>query len=540
MRKFYLVIAGFIISFAAMAQEGSLIWQKCYGGSGADSARSIANTADGGYFIAGVTYSNDGNVTGNHNPTGNFSDVWVIKVNQSGGLVWQKTFGGSFQDQANSVFATNDGGAVIAGWTSSNDGDVTGLHGTAGAAADFWVIKIDASGALQWQKTFGGTGNDYAQSIQQTSDGGFIVAGSTFSNDGDVSGNHGSADFWVIKLNSAGALTWQKCFGGTAEDDAASVVQTNDGGYAVTGTTLSSDGNVTRGVLLSNSVADYWLIKLDGTGTLTWQNCFGGSHPSTATAVVQTTDNAYAMSGYTYANDENVSVNYGGSSGSTADNWLVKGGNTNGIMQWQNCWGGSLNDFAQNIKQTRDGHLIITGASTSTNGLISGNHGTQDLWTYEIKANGYPPAYWYGSFGGSANDAGFDVTESTDSDFVEVGTTNSTDGQVSGNHGSYDFWVIKIQSHEGAPGTAIDEVSSESGSMSVYPNPSHNFTTISVSDNLVGSWLELTDAIGKNISRQQITNSKFRVETGSLAKGVYLVRVAENGTSGLVKKLVIE
>ncbi|MBM7560374.1 Ig-like domain-containing protein [Marinitoga litoralis] len=235
-------------------------WQKTFGGSDLDSAHSIEQTTDGGFIVAGYTKSNDGDVTGNH---GLYSyDYWIIKLDENGNLEWQKTFGGSDSDSAHSIEQTTDGGFIVAGYTKSNDGDVTGNHG----GADYWIIKLDSNGNLEWQKTFGGSNWDYAQSIEQTTDGGFIVAGYTWSNDGDVTGNHGlySYDYWIIKLDENGNLEWQKTFGGSDSDSAHSIEQTTDGGFIVAGSTRSYDGDVTG----DKGDYDYWIIKLDESGNL--------------------------------------------------------------------------------------------------------------------------------------------------------------------------------------------------------------------------------------------------------------------------------
>ena len=544
MRKMYLVFAFAIISLTSMAQAGTLLWSRCFGGSGNDSARSVANTADGGFFVAGVTYSNDGNVTGNHNPTGNFSDAWVIKVNATGNLVWEKAFGGSFTDQANSICATSDGGAVIAGWTNSNDGDVSGLHGTAGGAADFWVFKIDNTGALQWQKTFGGSRNDYANSVKQTRDGGFIVVGNTYSNDSDVAGNHdnsgATADVWAVKLDASGTLVWEKNYGGSLQDEANCVIQSADDDYVIVGSSWSNNGDVSRGSFIPvNSNPDYWTLKIDSVGGVVWQGCQGGSLSSEAYSVVQTSATAFFVLGYTDANDYNVSGNFGGSSG-TADNWLINV--SSGNMNWQNTYGGTKNEFGHGMILLRNGHMVATGATNSNNpGTVSGQHdasgNTFDLWTYETKSSGYPPSYWQNAFGGSTNDGGYDLVETVDSDVVEVGYASSTDGNISANHGGSDFWVLKVQTETGVHSPAgINEVTGNEVFFALYPNPSHGYTTINVSDNLVGSWLEVSDAVGRVISRQQIDNAKSNLQTGGFARGIYLVRVGES----MVKKLVVE
>ena len=181
------------INNKSQAQAPAIQWQKCLGGPDGDAAYSIQQTNDGGFIVAGVTSSNDGHVWGNHGG----SDAWVVKLDSSMFIHMQKCLGGTGADFAYSIKQTSDGGFIVAGFTMSNDGDVSGNHGW----NDAWVVKLNSSGDIEWQKCLGGTDYDDAKSIQQTSDGGFIVAGGTWSNDGDMSGNHGGSDAWVVKLN---------------------------------------------------------------------------------------------------------------------------------------------------------------------------------------------------------------------------------------------------------------------------------------------------------------------------------------------------
>ncbi|NLY22597.1 MAG: T9SS type A sorting domain-containing protein [Bacteroidales bacterium] len=234
----------------SLAQAPTIEWQKCLGGSNDDWAYSIQQTSDGGYIVAGETWSNDGDVSGNHGG----GDYWVVKLNSSGDILWQICLGGTNVDVAYSIQQTSDEGFIVAGYTCSNEGDVSGNHGN----SDYWVVKLNSSGTIEWQKCLGGTDGDYANSIQQTSDGGFIVAGQTYSNDGDVSGNHGGSDAWVVKLNSSGNILWQKCLGGTGWDWENSIQQTSDGGFIVAGYTNSNDGDVSG----NHGSKDYWVVKL--------------------------------------------------------------------------------------------------------------------------------------------------------------------------------------------------------------------------------------------------------------------------------------
>ena len=188
-----LVFLALFSSYNLSAQAVTIEWQRSLGGSWHDDAYSIQQTADGGYIVAGDSYSNDGDVTGNHG--GN--DYWIVKLDASANITWQRALGGSNSDGALSIQQTTDGGYIVAGYSESNDGDVTGNHG---GPTDYWVVKLDASGNITWQKSLGGSNNEGAFSIQQTSDGGYIVAGNSGSNDGDITGNHGDRDYWVVKL----------------------------------------------------------------------------------------------------------------------------------------------------------------------------------------------------------------------------------------------------------------------------------------------------------------------------------------------------
>ncbi|MCD6097265.1 T9SS type A sorting domain-containing protein [bacterium] len=193
MRKGVFVVFVLFLFAGAVFAQPTIQWQKCLGGSGYDYAYSIQQTDDGGFIVAGYSNSNDGDVSGNHGER----DYWVVKLNSAGDLVWQKSLGGSSWDEAWSIQQTSDGGFIVAGYSESNDGDVSGHHG----GYDYWVVKLDSAGDIVWQKCLGGSYWDYAYSIQQTFDGGYIVAGESRSNNGDVSGNHGWGDYWVVKLS---------------------------------------------------------------------------------------------------------------------------------------------------------------------------------------------------------------------------------------------------------------------------------------------------------------------------------------------------
>jgi hypothetical protein len=351
--------------------SGDILWQRCLGGTDDDYAYSIQQTSDGGFIVAGQTYSNDGDVSGNHG----YDDAWVVKLNSSGDIEWQKCLGGTDDDYAYSIQQTSDGGFIVTGYTESNDGDVSGNHSNWGWD-DAWVVKLNSSGDIEWQKCLGGTNDDRAYSIQQTSNGGFIVAGYTYSNDGDVSGNHGYWDTWVVKLNSSGDIEWQKCLGGTSDDYANSIQQTSDGGFIVAGRTNSNDGDVSAN---HGGYSDAWIVKLNSSGDIEWQKCLGGTSDDYANSIQQTSDSGFIVAGYTSSNDGDVAGNHGVYS----DAWVVKL-NSSGDIEWQKCLGGTSGDYANSIQQTSDSGFIVVGYTFSNDYDVSENHGYDDAWVVKL------------------------------------------------------------------------------------------------------------------------------------------------------------
>lgn len=353
--------------------SGEIVWNKILGGSSLERVFKAKQTSDGGYIICGFTYSNDGDITFNYGS----QDAWVVKLDATGNLVWQKTYGGTSTETAYDVLETSDG-YIVSCETYSNNGNVTGNHGT----TDAWLIKINASGTLVWQKTYGGSGFDNAVNIQYTSDGGYVFAGITNSNNGDVSGNHSttSFDYWVVKISSTGTLLWQKCFGGSSNDEATSIEQTTDGGYIVSGYTSSSNGDVNQ----FYGSKDYWILKLNSNGTIQWKKTYGGSLEDYAYKIRQTTDGGFIVTGYTGSNDFDVIYNHA-TSILTLDIWVLKL-DTSGEITWQKSLGSNGYQDSRDIIQTSDGGFIVSGNTGGNNsGDVSGYlGGNLDYWIVKL------------------------------------------------------------------------------------------------------------------------------------------------------------
>ena len=343
-----------------------LEWQKSLGGSLDESAASIQQTLDGGYIIAGNSKSNDGDVTGNHGDR----DFWVVKITATGVIEWQKSLGGSLDDGATSVQQTLEGGYIIAGYSKSNDGDVTGNHG----GRDFWIVKVTATGVMEWQKSLGGSLDENALSIQQSLDGGYIVAGDTLSNDGDVTGNNGTFDIWIVKLTNSGNLEWEKTLGGPGLEGSNAIQQTSDGDYIVAGYSTSNSGDVSENF----GGIDYWIIKLTNSGLIEWQKSFGGSLSEYPTSIQQTLDGGYIIGGESESNDGNVTENKG-----LKDFWVVKI-TASGTLEWEKSMGGSDLDIQASVLQVSNDDYIVVGNTFSNDGDVSLNKGLSDIWIVKL------------------------------------------------------------------------------------------------------------------------------------------------------------
>ena len=235
-----------------MNSSGTLEWQKCLGGTNDEWLDDLKSTSDGGYILTGQTESNDGDVSGFHG--GGTYDCWVVKLDSSGSIVWQRCLGGTGTDGGGAIQQTSDGGYIVCGWSNSNDGDVSGNHG----GTDIWLVKLDSTGnTVEWQKSIGGSGSDVGVDVYQCSDGGYVIGGYSNSNNGDASVNKGSYDIWVVKTDDGGNVEWEKSIGSTYYDYNTKVYQASDGEYIVGGTAYSGGDKST-----SYGVDDIWIVKL--------------------------------------------------------------------------------------------------------------------------------------------------------------------------------------------------------------------------------------------------------------------------------------
>ena len=329
--------------FFALPTFSQQRWERTYGGASGDYGHSVQQTSDGGYIVAGLTRSFG---------AGNY-DVYLIKTNASGDTLWTRTYGGKNWDQGNSVQQTTDGGYIIVGYTSSFRDTLSD---------DVYLIKTDASGDTLWTKTYGGNFGDEGWSIQQTSDGGYIIAGITSSFGVNT-------DVWLIKTNASGNTLWTRTYGGTSWDLGEDVKQTTDGGYIIAGWTRS----------FGNSDQVY-LVKTNASGDTIWTRTYGGTNQDWGNSVQQTLDGGYIVAGWT------------NSFGNTWQVYLIKT-NALGDTLWTRTYGGAMEEYGYSVHQTTDRGYIVVGVTSSF-----GNN----YQVYLIKTNASGDTLWTRTYGGAA------------------------------------------------------------------------------------------------------------------------------------------
>ena len=286
--------------------SGNILWEKSHGFSGIDQALSIIETSDDGLLISGVLDVSASNGDGNDKPSNKKhagGDYWAIKLNVNGDKEWRRYFGGTFTDTAYDIIETNDNGFLLVGASDSNDVDISNNKGE----YDFWVVKIDDSGTILWEKSYGGTQIDEAKSVLKSTDGNFLIVGDSRSNDTDISNAKGAADVWLIKIANDGKIIWEKSYGGSSFDAGRHISPAQDGGFLIAGSSRSADGDLE----LNQGQNDAWILKVDTNGNLNWQKSIGGSEIDFAYGITQLQDQSIIAVGESYSNNGDVLENKG-------------------------------------------------------------------------------------------------------------------------------------------------------------------------------------------------------------------------------------
>jgi hypothetical protein len=438
----YLILS--LATLSVAAQTPLTDWENTIGGTNADSNSGIIRANDLGFILAGVSQSNNTGDKTELNIGGN--DFWIVKLDSAGIVQWDNTIGSDDNDYLEAILPAPNNEFLLAG---TSYGGITGDKSTTGlGSSDFWLLQLDSSGSILWQKGIGTNGSDGLDCINTTADGGYIIGSSNENNaNGDKSQNNiGGDDFWAVKIDSLGIVEWDKTIGGTLDDIVNDIIQTDDGGYVLAGTSISGiSGDKTETNLGGN---DFWIVKLDASGNLLWQNTIGGNLDDYASAVIEDYDGNIFVSG-----KSNSGISGDKTTGTIGpygyeDVWLIKL-NASGDIIWDKTYGGNNEEFATELYLSPDSSLLMLNMSTSD---ISGNKtensmGSFDYWVLNLSTHG--DILWQNVLGGSQNDTPSGAVIAIDGGWVVSGTSPSgasgdkSEYPVGGSYNN-DYWAIKM------------------------------------------------------------------------------------------------
>jgi hypothetical protein len=500
------------------AQPPGLQWEKSFGGAHLDHAKYMQPTSDSGFVLAGYTRSGDRGISNHGTPEQ--QDGWILRLDKQGKLLWQRTLGGSADDELTFIKQTADGGYITAGFTQSTDGDVTANHGQ----ADLWVIKLTPEGNIQWQQTYGGTGDEVAYAIEPTGDGGYIAAGYTTSADGDVTINYGQQDYWLLKLTADGVITWQRSFGNTGNNIANSIQQTFDGGYIVAGVSICIPGDST----MSNQHAgtDNWVIKMTSSGNVEWEKAYGGSNADVAKGIIQARDSSYLVIGSTSSADGDV---IGIHDAGGLDAWVYCIA-PSGTLKWQRALGGSGIDGARTLVQCRDGGFLIGGSTSSNDGdLINNNLSAADYWLVKLNNNG--TILWNKTLGSTGEDNAAAALETLDGGYIIAGDASLANKDISVHYGGDDLWVAKL---------SLDAITYPGSCEQVrmFPNPCNDRLQINLANGWEKATVILNNTMGQTVLINKQSAASRVLDLATPIRGFYLLTlINDNGEKCTTKVL---
>ncbi|MFH7012401.1 T9SS type A sorting domain-containing protein [Flavobacterium sp. FlaQc-52] len=473
-----------------MDEKGDFEWQKTFGGTGFDLLQSIKSTRDGGFILAGTSSSGNGFQKGED--CKGITDFWVIKLTAAGVQQWQRTLGGSGSDELLCAFQTKDGGYILGGSSSSDPPSLsnTGPMGKALTTTkadlynkseksrgnmDYWVVKLNKDGDIQWQKTYGGQYVDLLRGMEQTSDNGYILAG--YSNSpisGDkIDSEKGLGDYWIIKIDDTGEIQWQKTYGADGDDQPYVIHQTSDEGYILGGNSNSRNPLTPLGGIVSNGT-DYWVLKLDKEGDVLWSRTYDFGKTDFLTSLVINDDKSYLIGGYA----------------------------------------------ATESKQS-----LLTAVASKV-GVNKEKDGINDYIALKIDPKG--EELWSKTVGSGGEDILRKLVETRDGGYIMAGTSNSNSSKdKNSNIGANDFWVVKLKDK-----TKAEKVKA---SIEAMPNPATTYTNVIIGHDFKKGTATLVDISGRTLQNFSISNRTVPVDLSKYSEGIYIVNIKTDVKTESVK-----
>ena len=558
-----------------MKENGDPDWQKSFGGSGSDFLQSIALTSDAGFILAGTSSSNKG-FDKTENSKGE-EDYWIIKLDARGNQEWQKTIGGSGQDKLQIIQQTTDGGYIIGGSSSSisspqpspkekESGKTSPNYGN----LDYWVVKIDSKGTIEWQQTYGGTFVDELRSLEQTIDGGYILGGYSNSptSGNKTDDNKGVGDYWVVKIDKKGVIEWQKTIGGSQDDQLYVVHQTYDRGYILGGNSNSSSSNDKS--RSNTSGTDFWVVKLDVTGKILWQETYDYGKVDILTSLIENEDHTLLLGGFAQgeiADKGKLGIGSKQKTQKGTDDYIALKISESGEVLWDKIVGSDGADILKKVIETRDGGYLMAGTSnpfissgsSSTNAKtgsilnnLQGNNKQADKAKNQVNDAIKEQTT---AANKSINEASKELTNDakkavgiTDNSPLKIGSPmanlggdimnggNGKSGESNGgsggsanekklpssrdkknNYGSADFWIVKLK----------DEAKQEKVKLKLEasPNPTYGFTNVVIGYDFDTGTATVVDLAGRQLQQFEITGPTVPIDLTTYPEGIYVVNI---------------
>ncbi|RYM35596.1 T9SS type A sorting domain-containing protein [Brumimicrobium glaciale] len=522
-----LLLLSFLLAFIANSQTLQITSQYVFGGDYNDLARGgirINNET----IIGGDSYSENSGDKTSANYGG--SDLWILSLDNSNSLEWQKSFGGNSDDLFAKMIGTSDGSVLVGSYSSSGvSGNKTSLNK---GGVDFWIIKMDDIGNEIWQKTYGGSGNEYLSDMIELADGSVLLVGTS---DSPISGNktedtYGLSDYWLVKIDGNGNVLWDKTFGGNDEDGATSIVIDENENIFISGSSKSPISGLKTGA--SYGSYDMWVLMLDTNGNLLWDKTIGGDNGDLSSNLILI-DNQVFVIGYSLSGISGTKTE---PSRGSFDIWMTKL-DQNGNILSDKTYGGNNIEQSYDVKLIPSGELILTGISDSdVSGEVetSSNNNTLDFWVLILDPDDLSIKSQF-KFGGDQNEVSPTILETENNSLLLFGASQS---DVSGDKteptkGQSDFWILELSTDLSTSDFNKEE------SLSIYPNPTSNTFKISNLPLGEGCNLNVLDMMGKSVLQSTVSSLKNTVNVNSLSPGMYTLQMFD-GNKKYTSKLIVE
>ena len=518
-----LVVAFLFTITKGIAQPNKIKWQTCFDKPGDDRIYEILQIDDG--YILTRLYED-----------GDYDQLLITKVSESGDLIWEKEYGGSSDDEGVRMFLTHDGNMMVIGATSSGDGDL--IENPYPGTLNSWLLKLDTEGNIIWSKIFGNNNSNVIEDGCITSDDGALMFGWVTGPGGDVSQYYGDYDMWVVKADKDGNKLWDFTIGTPYLDYGHCVIETSDKGVLLGGSSLlNSGGNIECEP--SWGSLELILFKLDSVGNYQWQKCYGSSSYEMIETMAELSD-GYLLGCQAHGDDGDLTgsgyhIGYHHTGEPTSDMWLVKI-DYDGNIIWQKCYGGTGSEIPTSIHPLSNGNIVIVGGTDSNDGDVVGNHseGNSDIWMFEINSVG--EVLWQKCLGGEYHDGVF-IASMCKSDYEFIiggGTERHNGGDIECDVTGEDIriWLFELADSTLSVAEKVNKLDFQ-----VYPNPSNEAFVVELP--VSSGQIEVFNTMGVLLHSQSVSENKTVIDSRLYPDGIYMVKyIAENGNS-ISKKVMI-